>query len=81
MAVTRADVMVVLDVVGLLACLTALIVFREKMPGEAVGLISTIASFFGLSLRDAHQFEFGSSRINQTKDATIRDLTKDITGN
>jgi hypothetical protein len=30
-------------------------------------MISAIASFFGLGLRDAHQFEFGSSRGSQEK--------------
>lgn len=72
----RADIMVALDVVGLLACLIVLCFFREKIPGEAIGLISTIAATFGLCLRDAHQFEFGSSRSSQVKDATISSLTK-----
>jgi len=72
----RADIMVALDVIGLLACLIVLCFFREKIPGEAIGLISTIAATFGLCLRDAHQFEFGSSRSSQVKDATISSLTK-----
>jgi hypothetical protein len=72
----RADVMVLLDVVGLIACLVVLCFFREKIPGEAIGLISTIAATFGLCLRDAHQFEFGSSRSSQLKDATISSLTR-----
>lgn len=72
----RADLMVAMDVVGLIACLVVLVFYRDKIPGEAVGLISTIAGFFGLSLRDAHQFEFGSSRSSQVKDQTIRDLTR-----
>lgn len=73
---TRADIMVGMDVFGLISCLIVLVVFHSAIPGEAVGLISTIASFFGLSLRDAHQFEFGSSRSSQTKDTTISNLTK-----
>lgn len=72
----RADLMVLLDVVGLIACLIVLCFFREKIPGEAIGLISTIAATFGLCLRDAHQFEFGSSRSSQVKDATISNLSK-----
>lgn len=72
----RADIMVALDVVGLLACLIVLCFFRDRIPGEAIGLISTIAATFGLCLRDAHQFEFGSSRSSQIKDATISSLTK-----
>lgn len=72
----RADIMVLLDVVGLIACLVVLCFFHEKIPGEAIGLISTIAATFGLCLRDAHQFEFGSSRSSQNKDATISNLAK-----
>lgn len=72
----RADYMVLLDVVGLIACLVVLCLFREKVPAEAVGLISTIAATFGLCLRDAHTFEFGSSRSSQSKDATIAGLAK-----
>ncbi len=65
----RADYMVLLDVVGLIACLVVLCFFKDRIPGEAVGLISTIAATFGLCLRDAHQFEFGSSRGSREKDA------------
>ena len=67
----RADYMVLLDVVGLIACLIVLCLYRSSIPAEAVGLISTIAATFGLCLRDAHTFEFGSSRSSQSKDATI----------
>lgn len=72
----RADIMVALDVIGLIACLVVLCLFRDKIPGETVGLISTIASIFGLCLRDAHQFEFGSSRSSMQKDDTIKNLTR-----
>ncbi len=72
----RADYMVIMDVVGLIACLVVLCIFRSSIPAEAVGLISTIAAAFSLCLRDAHQFEFGSSRSSQAKDSTINNLTK-----
>jgi hypothetical protein len=72
----RADVMVVMDVVGLVACLVVLAFFRGDMPGEVVALLSSIASIFGLCLRDAHTFEFGSSRGSQAKDATISNLAR-----
>lgn len=72
----RADIMVLLDVLGIIACLVAICFFKDEMPGEATGLISTIAATFGLCLRDAHTFEFGSSRSSQNKDATISNLTK-----
>ena len=64
----RADVMVAIDAVGLIVCLLVLCLYRKDLPGEAVALISTIAGFFGLGLRDAHQFEFGSSRGSKDKD-------------
>jgi hypothetical protein len=68
----RADVMVVCDVLGLVACLIVLAVFYKDLPGEATALISTVASIFGLCLRDAHQFEFGSSRSSRDKDEIIQ---------
>lgn len=71
----RADLMVLLDVLGLLSCLIVLIFFRQQIPGEVVGLLSTIASIFGLCLRDAHQFEFGSSRQSKDKDDLIKRIT------
>lgn len=71
----RADLMVLFDVVGLIACLVVLSLFRKEIPGEVVGLLSTIAGIFGLCLRDAHQFEFGTSRGSRDKDETIANLT------
>ena len=65
---TRADVMVGLAALGLIACLVVLTVFRGSIPGEVIGLISTIASLFGVCMRDAYQFEFGSSRGSREKD-------------
>jgi len=64
----RADLMVIADVIGLIACLVVLALFRKDIPGEVAALLSTIASLFGLCLRDAHQFEFGSSRGSREKD-------------
>lgn len=72
----RADIMVALDAAGLIACLAVLVFFRSSLPGEVVGILSTIAGIFGACLRDAHQFEFGSSRSSQAKDAIITNLTK-----
>lgn len=72
----RADVMVALDVTGLIACLAVLVVFKGQLPGEVVGIVSTVAGIFGACLRDAHQFEFGTSRSSQNKDEIISQLTK-----
>lgn len=68
---SRADFMVAIDAVGLVACLLVLGFFRKEIPGEVVGLLSTIAGIFGLCLRDAHQFEFGSSRGSREKDELL----------
>ncbi len=70
----RADLMVLGDVIGLVACLVVLTFFRKDIPGEVVGLLSTVASIFGLCLRDAHQFEFGSSRGSREKNAVINQM-------
>ncbi|MFG6462295.1 hypothetical protein ACG04Q_12005 [Roseateles sp. DXS20W] len=69
---TRADVMVGLAALGLIACLVVLTVFRGSIPGEVIGLISTIASLFGVCMRDAYQFEFGSSRGSREKDQLLQ---------
>lgn len=71
---TRADVMVVGAVVGLISCLAILAFFRQQVPGEVVGIVSTIAGIFGACLRDAFQFEFGSSRGSREKDDLIANL-------
>ena len=66
----RKNAMIVGDVVGLIACILVL-VYVPDLPGEVRGIISTIAGFFGLGLRDAHQFEFGSSRGSQEKNEIL----------
>ena len=65
---TRADIMVIAAATGLLFCLFALGYYQKELPGEAVGIISTIAGIFGACLKDAYAFEFGSSRGSKTKD-------------
>ena len=67
----RADVMVIGAVVGLIACLLVLAFFKDKVPGEVVGIVSTIAGIFGACLRDAFQFEFGRSRDSKEKDEAM----------
>eukprot|EP00210_Caulerpa_lentillifera_P008739 g8335.t1 len=67
----RADIMVVSAAVGMALCLLALGIYRQNLPGEAVGIISTIAGIFGSCLKDAYAFEFGSSRGSKDKDETV----------
>lgn len=76
---TRANLMVAMDVIGLLASLAGMLALgwiKSKHPdsitegvfGALLAQLSTLASYFGLCLRDAHQFEFGSSRGSRNKD-------------
>ncbi|MDR1609608.1 MAG: hypothetical protein LBR78_01990 [Holosporales bacterium] len=70
----RADIMVVSAVVGLISCLAIICIFRHELPGEVIGIISTIAGIFGSCLRDAYNFEFGSSRGSKEKDQTVASI-------
>lgn len=67
----RADVMVIAAAIGLILCLASLACFSEALPGEAIGIISTIAGIFGACLKDAYTFEFGSSRGSKEKDNAV----------
>jgi hypothetical protein len=67
----RADLMVIAAALGLIGCLVSLAFFKGTLPGEAVGIISTIAGIFGSCLKDAYSFEFGSSRGSKAKDAAV----------
>jgi len=70
----RADIMVVSAALGLIACLVMITLHRAHLPGEAVGIISTIAGIFGSCLKDAYAFEFGSSRGSKLKDSKLSAL-------
>lgn len=74
----RADVMVLGAVVGLLACLVVLVKFQGQVPGEVVGIVSTVAGLFGACLRDAFQFEFGTSRGSMAKGDQQAELMADL---
>lgn len=78
----RADLMVLMDVIGLALGFIAMLVLgyvKAKYPsaisegvfGALLAQLSTITSYFGLCLRDAHQFEFGSSRGSRDKDELL----------
>ncbi len=70
----RADIMVIAAALGLVLCLMSLAYYSGELPGEAVGIISTIAGIFGACLKDAYAFEFGSSRGSKDKDSTVATL-------
>lgn len=71
----RADLAVLAVVAGLISCLGVMVLYRDKMPGEVVGILSTIAGIFGACLKDYFAFEFGSSRSSREKDETISRLS------
>lgn len=70
----RANLMIAGAVIGLISCLVTLVFFRGNIPGEVVGIVATIAGIFGACLRDAFQFEFGSSRGSKVKDDSNADM-------
>lgn len=70
----RADIMVIAAAMGLASCLMILGFYRGHLPGEAVGIISTVAGIFGSCLKDAYAFEFGSSRGSKDKDQHVQRL-------
>lgn len=70
----RADIMVLSAAFGLISCLLTITLYRTSLPGEAVGIISTIAGIFGSCLKDAYAFEFGSSRGSKLKDGKLSAL-------
>lgn len=74
---TRADVMVCAAAFGLVMCLVSLGCYSDDLPGEAVGIISTIAGIFGACLKDAYAFEFGSSRGSKEKDQTVAQMMEE----
>lgn len=67
----RADIMVLSAAGGLITCLYTLVSYSDSLPGEAVGIISTVAGIFGSCLKDAYNFEFGSSRGSKEKDSMV----------
>lgn len=67
----RGDIMVMAAACGLISCLATLTYFANNLPGETVGILSTIAGIFGSCLKDAYAFEFGSSRGSKEKDSTV----------
>ena len=70
----RADIMVLAAALGLVLCLTLIAWFRKDIPGEIIGIISTVAGIFGSCLKDAYSFEFGSSRGSKEKDQTVASI-------
>lgn len=70
----RADLLIAGDVLGLLICILAIYYLPADTPGEIRGILSMVAGYFGLGLRDAHQFEFGSSRGSKDKDGLMAGL-------
>ena len=73
----RADIMVLSAALCMIFCLL-IIVYCKNMPGEVLGIISTMAGIFGSCLKDAYSFEFGSSRGSKEKDITVASMLSKI---
>ncbi|MDR2794798.1 MAG: hypothetical protein LBB12_03410 [Holosporaceae bacterium] len=67
----RLNIMVIGAALGLVFCLLMLTSYSGDLPGEVVGIVSTISGIFGACLKDAYSFEFGSSRGSKDKDEKI----------
>lgn len=67
----RLNIMVACAAAGLVLCMLILTSYRGNLPGEVVGIISTVSGIFGACLKDAYSFEFGSSRGSKDKDEKI----------
>lgn len=72
----RADFMVAMDVIGLIACLATLVFMRESLSESVTTIVTLIAGQFGGCLLAAHQFEFGSSRGSKEKDDLLRGVAR-----
>ena len=67
----RLNIMIACAAAGLVLCVMILASYKGSLPGEVVGIISTVSGIFGSCLKDAYSFEFGSSRGSKDKDDKI----------
>ena len=67
----RLNIMIICAAAGLVLCVLILTSYKGSLPGEVVGIISTVSGIFGACLKDAYSFEFGSSRGSKDKDDKI----------
>lgn len=58
----RLTIMVVGAASGLIFCLLVLTTYKNDLPGEVVGIVSTVAGIFGACLKDTYSCEFSSNR-------------------
>lgn len=72
----RANWMIASVITGLLTCLGTLVMFKGQMPGEVVGIVSTISGGLLKCLSDAFQYEFGSSRGSAQKSEMLDRIVK-----
>lgn len=72
----RQDLMIIGDWLGLISCVVAAVLFKSQMSGEVFTIVSMITMHFLNNLKNAHGFEFGSSRSSQNKDDVIGDIAR-----
>ncbi|MBE6447448.1 MAG: hypothetical protein E7015_03120 [Alphaproteobacteria bacterium] len=67
----RLTIMVIGAAMGLIACLLVLTTYKNDLPGEIVGIVSTISGIFGACLKDAYSSEFGSFDKKDVRSSVI----------
>lgn len=70
----RANVMLVLAVMGILFSVGALVLFKPILSTDGVGMLSAVAGVFGACLKDAYSFEFGTSRPSSARDFLLENF-------
>jgi hypothetical protein len=76
--VRARGVMIICDFTGLVFCLAALVILAwdGKLDAACATALGGFAMQFGLGLRDAHTFEFGSSRGSRSKDEALAAIAR-----
>ncbi len=70
----RRRMMIIGASIGLILCLTSLMIFKKDMSEEIVGILYMITGVFGACLMEAYNFEFRLFKKNPRKKHKI---TKD----
>jgi hypothetical protein len=72
----RADVMLALSFVGLIACVLLVVLPATHLGSAELALVTTVAGALLKMISDAFAFEFGSSKGSKAKDRQIDDIQR-----
>ena len=61
----RADMMIFMSWIGIIILIFSLVYFRNTLTSDMILIFSSIISFLGSMIADAHSFEFGGNRQKQ----------------